>query len=146
MGAKTAASTSGGVQDWGSDFWDYGIKSDSPTNNIGGLTNFMVYGDFGVTTNIVIVGNKGGPGRNAVNEFGCHEVSGQLFQFCLDNSGATAGDVSGKNYVHITGGWDRCMRGGYYRGTMVICTTKTRRHFSVSICNHGIGFRVIRDK
>ena len=143
-GAKTVASTVGGVQDWGSDSWNYGMKDDTPNNTIDGSTDFMAYGNSGLSTDAVIVGNKGGPGRNAVNEFGCHEVSGQLYRWCLDWYGAAAVDVSGKDYVHKTVGSLRSVRGGYWCVSASTCAASYRAGDNPANRGNHIGFRVVR--
>ena len=138
-GAKTVASTSNGTQDWGNASWNYGMKDDTPTHTVD-ANNYMNY--LGGVGDTVIVGNKGGPGRNAVNEFDCHEVSGQLWHWCLDCWGAAAGGVSGKDYVYKTGGVRVC-RGGYWNN---VCMISARAASNPDNGNFHIGFRVVRDR
>ena len=145
MGAKSVASTSGGVQDWGSASWKYGMQSDTISHTYDAINYVSYVGD--AVQGLKMVGSKGGPGKNAVNEFECYELSGNVWNWCLDWYGATAGDVSGKDYVHKTLlGSRRSVRGGRWRSTVVHCTTSHRNYNLSELRNEHVGFRVVRSQ
>ena len=145
-GAKTKPAISTATQDWGSDAWGYGMKHETLNNTSDGSTDFVAYGNAGLSIETVIVGNKGGPGRNAVNEFDCYEVSGQLWHWCLDYWGAVAGNVSGKDYVYKAVCPHRVVRGGAWGTDAASCATSRRSAYTAEYGDPYFGFRVVRSR
>ncbi len=142
MGAKTVASSSDGIQDWGSASWKYGNSSDS-LNKTANSTIYVDYDDTLIGT--VIVGNKGGPGQNSKNEFGCYEISGNVSSWCLDWS--LGSGVSGKNYVYKTKLINsRAIRGGYWWSDAYYCRSFFIISQSPTTLEMGYGFRVVRSR
>ncbi len=143
MGAKTVTSSSNETLDWGSASWKYGNSSDlvNRTDN----STIYVNCDNDDYLGTVIVGNKGGPGQNSKNEFGCYELSGNVNNWCLDWSGATSDDVSGKDYVYKTVGSARSVHGGWW-GRIEDCLTSKRQSISPTGKYNGLGFRVVRSR
>ncbi len=143
MGAKTVASSFGGIQDWGSASWTYGNSSDS----LNKTDNSTIYVDYYASPyGPVVVGNKGGPGQNSKNEFGCYELSGNVFSWCLDWKGATSNDVSGKNYVYKTASSSKMISGGYWEGGKTECMTSSPYDYNPTESHYAIGFQVVRSR
>ncbi len=144
MGAKTVASSSDGIQNWESASWKYGNSSDliSQIYYSAHYVNFY----FNTYNGIVVVGNKGGPGQNSKNVFGCYELSGNLWNWCLDLSDVTSEMISGKDYVNKSGS-DRITRGGGWNRSLFYCVTSNPgMESSPTLLNSVIGFRVIRSR
>ncbi len=152
MGAKTIASSSSGIQNWGSASWMYGNSSDS----LNRTANSTIYVDYAITpTNgigTVIVGNKGGPGQNSKNEFECYEISGNTCNWCLDwydmftNNVGYIGNISGKDYVQKTVMPTRSIRGGYWAYGAEASLTWVRLYSFPTSFYSVVGFRVVRDR
>jgi len=151
MGAKTIVSTSNGMRDWGSASWTYGTQHDtiSHTHNVNDWVNYFqdgIYGLHGVGTKPGANQSKG-YGQNATNVFECYEMSGNVWNWCLDYLGASSGDVSGKDYVYRTLGAKRSLRGGSWNGGASDCMPSHSGSGSDPvICNNRIGIRVIRSR
>jgi len=116
MSGAKVYTVSGGTQDWGNISWKYGTRHDtfSYTHNSPDWINCYpddVYGLHGVGTKPV-ADQLEGYGHNATNTFCCYEISGNVWEWCLDWWGALPADVGGKNYVYRTGGNKRTIRGG----------------------------------
>ncbi len=142
MGAKQVSETRGSTQDWSSASWSYGQANDtiSSTANANDWVNYNnAYGY------VVTVGGKGGDGKNAQNTFGAFDMSGQLWKWCLDWWGASAGSVSGKDYVYRTLGSGRSVRGGRWGSDASGCAASYRGGSLPAYRFSLIGFRVVRD-
>jgi len=142
MGAKQVSETSGSTQDWGSASWIYGQSHDTISSTVGAddWVNYnSAYGS------VVTVGGKNGYGSNARNTFGAYDMSGQVWKWCLDWYGASAGDVSGKDYVYRTTGSYRLIRGSYWGSPASFCATSYRNYFNPADRYYAIGFRVVRE-
>jgi len=109
MGARNVTSTTGGKQDWGSAYWKYALEYNSCSLSENSLdwvrywpgSPYPLHGPDGVATKPIAGQNKG-YGQYAMNIFDCHELSGNVLEWCLDYNGAFAGSISGKNYVRRT--------------------------------------------
>ncbi len=142
MGAKQVSETRGSTQDWGSASWSYGQANDtiSSTANANDWVNYNnAYGS------VVTVGGKGGDGKNAKNTFGAFDMSGQVYKWCLDWWGASAGSVSGKDYVHTSSGSNRSLRGGSWGYDASGCAPSNRGSYDPTYHGSFVGFRVVRE-
>ena len=151
MGAKTIASTSNGKQDWGSASWKYATRIDTISTSINSVdwVNYwpggVIHGLDGVGTKPVS-GQSKGYGQYAMNIFGCHEMSGNVLEWCLDYFGAFAGSISGKNYVRRPLNSLRTSRGGHWFRNASGCVTAYRYSNSPADRLSNVGFRVVRDR
>ena len=152
MGAKTITTTSNGTQDWGSASWTYGQCHDtiSHTHNASDWANYPYdspLGLHGVGTKPVTDQLKG-YGQNATNVFGCHELSANVWEWCLDRIGASSGSVSGKDYVYRTSAPNGTVRSGAWNYGSGSWSTAYRYTPGAdpSARAGALGFRVVRDR
>ncbi len=148
LGAKIYTAFDG-KQDWGSSAWKYGTCHDtfSYIHNLNDWINCYpddVYGLHGVGTKPVSDQSEG-YGHNATNTFGCYEISGNVWEWCLDWWGALPADVSGKNYVYRTGGNKRTIRGGGWHSSYWDSETSSLGYDFPANHSYYVGFRVVRD-
>ncbi len=145
MGAKTVVSSSGGIQDWGSESWTYGNSS----NSLNRTDNSTIYVNCFFDSSyvgLVIVGNKGGSGQNSKNKFECYELSGNVWNWCLDYYGAFGDDIGGKDYVYKEINSKRMIRGGSNNNDASDSRTSHRSSAIELDFNYAIGFRVVRSR
>jgi formylglycine-generating enzyme required for sulfatase activity len=138
MGAKQVSETRGSTQDWGSASWTYGQANDTISSTVNATDWVNCNNVYGY---VVTVGGKGGDGRNARNTFGAYDMSGQVYKWCLDWSGASSG-ASGKDYVRKSGS-GRSIRGGYWERSASYCAASYRRYYDPADRFNHIGFRVV---
>ncbi|MCK5851784.1 SUMF1/EgtB/PvdO family nonheme iron enzyme [bacterium] len=86
-----------------------------------------------------------GYGHNATNTFECYEISGNVWEWCLDWWGALPAYVSGKDYVYRTGGNKRTIRDGGWHSSYWDSEVTTRGYDFPGNHSYYVGFRVVRD-
>ncbi|MDR0618674.1 MAG: SUMF1/EgtB/PvdO family nonheme iron enzyme [Bacteroidales bacterium] len=79
-------------------------------------------------------------GKKAPNMVGLYDVSGNLWEWCLDwyQSGAYTG---GQDGVSVASSSSRVPRGGYWNNSPYYCSLGSRTSYSPGALTYGIGFR-----